>query len=149
MIKIEKKKRSTASSKDLFELISDIKSYPDFIPWCKSSIIEREVHDYFFARLEMKFLMFSGSFISKVSMDKYEKRINALGVKGPFNYLEANWIFDEYDKGTLVSLILELDLKNKILEDIIEKNSENLINKTILSFEKRILTVSENGKNHF
>jgi len=49
----------------------------------------------------------------------------------------------------LVSLILELDLKNKILEDIIEKNSENLINKTILSFEKRILTVSENGKNHF
>ena len=86
--------------------------------------------------------MFSGSFVSKVSIDKYEKRINALGVKGPFNYLEASWIFDEYDKGTLVSLILEVDLKNKILEDIIDKNSENLIIKTISSFEQRILNVS-------
>ena len=142
MIKIEKKRQSIVNSGDLFELVSDVKSYSDFVPWCKSSIIERKVHDYFFARLEMKFLMFSGSFVSKVSLDKYEKKINVLGVKGPFNYLEANWIFDEYDEGTLVSIMLEIDLKNKILEKTIEKNSESLIIKTVSSFEKRILNIS-------
>ena len=142
MIKIEKKRQSIINSRDLFELVSDVKCYSDFVPWCKSSVIERKVHDYFFARLEMKFLMFSGSFVSKVSLDKYEKRINVLGVKGPFNYLEANWIFDEYDEGTLVSIMLEIDLKNKILEKTIEKNSESLIIKTVSSFEKRILDIS-------
>ena len=42
------------------------------------------------------------------------KKINALGVKGSFRYLEASWVFDEYDDGTLVSVNLELDLNNNI-----------------------------------
>ena len=38
--------------------------------------------------------------------------------------------------------MLEIDLKNKILEKTIEKNSESLIIKTVSSFEKRILNIS-------
>ena len=142
MIKIEKKKHSKLDAKVLFNLVSNVESYSKFIPWVKNSTIEREVHDYFFAKLEMKYLLFSGSFVSKVSLDKYDNKINVLGVKGPFNYLEANWIFDEYDNGTLISISLELDLENSVLEGLIKKESEKLINKAILSFEKRIFDIS-------
>ena len=90
----------------------------------------------------MKYLIFSGSFVSKVMLYDYERRINALGVKGSFRYLEANWVFDEYDDGTLVSVNLELDLNNIILEKAIDSASGVLIKETISSFEKRLLSTS-------
>ena len=142
MIKIEKKVYSNSSAENLYGLVSDVESYSEFIPWCEKSIIERRVHDYFFAKLNMKYLLFSGSFVSKVTLYDYERRINALGVKGSFRYLEANWVFDEYDDGTLVSVNLELDLNNIILEKAIDSASGVLIKETISSFEKRLLSTS-------
>ena len=142
MLKIEKKVHSNSSAENLYGLVSDVESYSEFIPWCEKSIIERRVHDYFFAKLNMKYLLFSGSFVSKVTLYDYERRINALGVKGSFRYLEANWVFDEYDDGTLVSVNLELDLNNIILEKAIDSASGVLIKETISSFEKRLLSTS-------
>ena len=142
MIKIEKKVHSNSSAESLYDLVSDVESYSEFIPWCEKSIIERRIHDYFFAKLNMKYLLFSGSFVSKVTLYDYERRINALGVKGSFRYLEANWVFDEYDDGTLVSVNLELDLNNIILEKAIDSASGVLIKETISSFEKRLLSTS-------
>ena len=142
MLKIEKKVHSNSSAENLNGLVSDVESYSEFIPWCEKSIIERRVHDYFFAKLNMKYLLFSGSFVSKVTLYDYEKRINALGVKGSFRYLEANWVFDEYNNGTLVSVNLELDLNNIILEKAIDSASGILIKETISSFEKRLLSTS-------
>ena len=142
MLKIEKKVHSNSSAENLYGLVSNVESYSEFIPWCEKSIIERRVHDYFFAKLNMKYLLFSGSFVSKVTLYDYEKRINALGVKGSFRYLEANWVFDEYDNGTLVSVNLELDLNNIILEKAIDSASGILIKETISSFEKRLLSTS-------
>jgi len=142
LIKIEKKVYSSSAAENLYGLVSDVESYSKFIPWCEKSIIERRVHDYFFAKLNMKYLLFSGSFISKVTLYDYERKINALGVKGSFRYLEANWVFDEYDDGTLVSVNLELDLNNSILEKAIDSASEILIKETITSFEKRLLSTS-------
>ena len=142
MLKIEKKVHSNSSAENLYGLVSDVESYSEFIPWCEKSIIERRVHDYFFAKLNMKYLLFSGSFVSKVTLYDYERRINALGVKGSFRYLEANWVFDEYDDGTLVSVNLELDLNNIILEKAIDSASGVIIKETISSFEKRLLSTS-------
>ena len=142
MLKIEKKIHSNSSAENLYGLVSDVESYSEFIPWCEKSIIERRIHDYFFAKLNMKYLLFSGSFVSKVTLYDYERRINALGVKGSFRYLEANWVFDEYDDGTLVSVNLELDLNNIILEKAIDSASGVLIKETISSFEKRLLSTS-------
>ena len=142
MLKIEKKVHSNSSAENLYGLVSDVESYSEFIPWCEKSIIERRIHDYFFAKLNMKYLLFSGSFVSKVTLYDYERRINALGVKGSFRYLEANWVFDEYDDGTLVSVNLELDLNNIILEKAIDSASGVLIKETISSFEKRLLSIS-------
>ena len=140
MLKIERKVHSNSSAENLYGLVSDVESYSEFIPWCEKSIIERRIHDYFFAKLNMKYLLFSGSFVSKVTLYDYERRINALGVKGSFRYLEANWVFDEYDDGTLVSVNLELDLNNIILEKAIDSASGVLIKETISSFEKRLLS---------
>ena len=142
MLKIEKKVHSNSSAENLYGLVSDVESYSEFIPWCEKSIIERRIHDYFFAKLNMKYLLFSGSFVSKVTLYDYERRINALGVKGSFRYLEANWVFDEYDDGTLVSVNLELDLNNIVLEKAIDSASGILIKETISSFEKRLLSTS-------
>ena len=142
MLKIEKKVHSNSSAENLYGLVSDVESYSEFIPWCEKSIIERRIHDYFFAKLNMKYLLFSGSFVSKVTLYDYERRINALGVKGSFRYLEVNWVFDEYDDGTLVSVNLELDLNNIILEKAIDSASGVLIKETISSFEKRLLSTS-------
>ena len=136
MISIEKKKHLNFCAKELYQFVADVESYSKFLPWCKSSIIKKNGDSYFIAKLEMEYLLFSGSFDSKVTLFPEENKIHSLGIKGPFNFLETTWIFDEYDHGALVSINLEMDLKNKTLEKLLSSKIEMMIDKAIKYFEK-------------
>ena len=138
MINIEKKKNLNFCAKELYQFVADVESYSKFLPWCKSSVIKRNDKSYFIAKLEMEYLLFSGSFDSKVTLFPEENKIHSLGIKGPFNFLETTWVFDEYDHGTLVSINLEMDLKNKTLEQLLSSKIEIMIDKAIKYFEKNI-----------
>ena len=137
MIDINYKKNLNYSPINIYEIVSDIDFYSQFIPGCVSSEIISREGNIIEAILELKYLVMSGKFKSRVTLDPKKLTIISEGIEGPFSSIFTKWSFDEVDEGVLVNINIALDLNNKIFESILKKNIKKIISKVVVSFEER------------
>ena len=137
MIDISYKKTLNYSPKNIYEIVSDVDFYSQFIPGCVSSEIISREGNIIEAILELKYLVMSGKFKSRVTLDPKKLTIISEGIEGPFSSILTKWSFDEFDEGVLVNINIALDLNNKIFESILKKNIKKIISKVVVSFEER------------
>ena len=137
MIDINYKKNLNYSPINIYEIVSDIDFYSQFIPGCTSSEIISRKGNEVEAILGLKYLVMSGDFKSRVKLDSKKLTIISEGIEGPFNSILTKWSFDEADNGVLVNVNISLDLKNKIFEKILKRNIKKIISQVVTSFEER------------
>ena len=137
MIDISYKKTLNYSSKNIYEIVSNVDFYSQFIPGCVSSEIISREGNVIEAILELKYLVMSGKFKSRVTLDPKKLTIISEGIEGPFSSILTKWSFNEVDEGVLVNINIALDLNNKIFESILKKNIKKIISKVVVSFEER------------
>lgn len=137
MIDISYKKTLNYSPKNIYEIVSDVDFYSQFIPGCLSSDIISREGNVIEAILELKYLVMSGKFKSRVTLDPKKLTIISEGIEGPFSSILTKWSFNEVDEGVLVNINIALDLNNKIFESILKKNIKKIISKVVVSFEER------------
>lgn len=137
MIDINYKKNLNHSPINIYEIVSDIDFYSQFIPGCTSSEIISRKGNEVEAILGLKYLVMSGDFKSRVTLDSKKLTIISEGIEGPFNSILTKWSFDEADNGVLVNVNISLDLKNKIFEKILKRNIKKIISQVVTSFEER------------
>ena len=137
MIDINYKKNLNYSPINIYEIVSDIDFYSQFIPGCTSSEIISRKGNEVEAILGLKYLVMSGDFKSRVTLDSKKLTIISEGIEGPFNSILTKWSFDEADYGVLVNVNISLDLKNKIFEKILKRNIKKIISQVVTSFEER------------
>ncbi|RPF90781.1 MAG: type II toxin-antitoxin system RatA family toxin [Rhizobiales bacterium TMED168] len=138
MINVEHKKYLEFPSEFLYDVMRDVNSYSKFIPGCNFSKIISGSNEKFIAKLNLKYLLMSGEFISEVSCDKKKLTIISRGIDGPFHSLMNKWQFKKKGDGSIVKLNITIDLENKIFEKILKKNIDKILLQIIHSFEKRI-----------
>ena len=137
MIDINYKKNLNYSPINIYEIVSDIDFYSQFIPGCTSSEIISRKGNEVEAILGLKYLVMSGDFKSRVTLDSKKLTIISEGIEGPFNSILTKWSFDEADNGVLVNVNISLDLKNKIFEKILKRNIKKITSQVVTSFEER------------
>lgn len=137
MIDINYKKNLNHSPINIYEIVSDIDFYSQFIPGCTSSEIISRKGNEVEAILGLKYLVMSGDFKSRVTLDSKKLTIISEGIEGPFNSILTKWSFDEADNGVLVNVNISLDLKNKMFEKILKRNIKKIISQVVISFEER------------
>jgi len=137
LIDINYKKNLNHSPINIYEIVSDINFYSQFIPGCTSSEIISRKGNEVEAILGLKYLVMSGDFKSRVTLDSKKLTIISEGIEGPFNSILTKWSFDEADNGVLVNVNISLDLKNKIFEKILKRNIKKIISQVVISFEER------------
>ena len=137
MIDINYKKNLNYSPINIYEIVGDIDFYSQFIPGCTSSEIISRKGNEVEAILGLKYLVMSGDFKSRVTLDSKKLTIISEGIEGPFNSILTKWSFDEADNGVLVNVNISLDLKNKIFEKILKRNIKKIISQVVTSFEER------------
>jgi len=137
LIDISYKKTLNYSPKNIYEIVSDVDFYSQFIPGCVSSEIISREGNVIEAILELKYLVMSGKFKSRVTLDPKKLTIISEGIEGPFSSILTKWSFNEVDEGVLVNINIALDLNNKIFESILKKNIKKIISKVVVSFEER------------
>mgnify|MGYP003319326599 CR=1 FL=1 len=80
---------------DLYALVADVRSYPEFLPWCLASRIRQESIDSLTADLIIGFNMFRERFTSYVELDPATLEITVKYAEGPFLkqpvLLELEW----------------------------------------------------------
>lgn len=96
----------------MFDLVADIRAYPEFLPWCAMSDIESETDECVIASLALSQGPFHSSFTTRNVMRRPES-INMTLVEGPFRDLRGQWTFMPLaDKGTQVELSMVFTAKN-------------------------------------
>ena len=109
---------------DLLNVVGDVKSYADFLPFCsaveiKDSTVSREL-ECFSAHLLIDFKLRTETFSTKVVVDKKLNRISITGNTKPFKSLVADWSFIEQGDFCKVTFSLEVSFNSFVKEKLKE-----------------------------
>lgn len=129
------------TTQQMYDLVNDIESYPEFVPWCVEGEIlsrnEEEIRaNLSFARSGMQK---SFSTINRLSSNKM---IEIRLLDGPFKQLEGFWRFETVsDAESCVKLDLEFEFSNKILAMMFGPVFHQVASLLVDSFSDRAKTV--------
>ena len=128
---------------DLIEnLILDIDNYKEFLPWCTNSkIISKKKNKNsieIIADLEIGYSFAKDVYTSHVKYDLETNKIIVNAIDGPLKILENIWILNKINENECeVQFFINLELKNIILNKMLDKMFDIGFNKILNSFEER------------
>lgn len=104
------------SAAALYDLINDVSSYPQFLPWCSAGEVLEQSDESMRAALVISKGPLSQRFVTKNTLVLNEKVSMALE-EGPFSHLNGVWEFKPLgDKACKISLDLEFDYAGPIIK---------------------------------
>lgn len=125
------------AANDLFDLVADVKSYPDFLPWCRNARLYRQREDGFMADLVIGFKIYKETFTSRVRLDR-PRHIHVDYIRGPLRYLKNDWWFEEQVDGrTNVHFIVDFEFKNPVFQRLVGLLFEEAVSHMVSAFEER------------
>ena len=129
------------SPAEMYSLVNDIDSYPQFLPWCKSARVLSRDDDEVRASLELARGGFEKSFTTCNRLQK-NKMIEMRLVEGPFRHLEGFWRFEPLgDQACKVSLDMDFEFANKLVGLALGSLFNQIANTLVDSFCKRAIDV--------
>ena len=126
---------------EMYALVSDILTYPQFLPWCSGTqILSREGQELS-ARIDFSVSSVSQSFTTSNQLKPGEEIAMQL-VDGPFSQLEGRWRFEPLgDAGCKISLLLEYDFSSKMVSLVVGPVFNKIANTLVDAFQKRAVEV--------
>lgn len=125
----------------MYDLIADIASYPEFLPWCAAARIKArttiEAHDVVDADLVIAFKVFRERFTSRVTLKPDLQKIDVAYLDGPFKYLNNHWTFTDHPDGCEVDFFVDFEFKSKILQGLIGVVFNEAMQRIVGAFEDR------------
>ena len=120
----------------LFDLVADIESYPEFLPWCTAARIRERQGDTLRADLVIGFKLFRERFSSTVTLDRPE-RIDVRYDGGPFRYLNNHWGFIPADEGCVIDFYVDFEFRSRLLKSLIGAVFNEAVRRMVAAFEVR------------
>ncbi|HEX7854367.1 MAG TPA: type II toxin-antitoxin system RatA family toxin [Sphingobium sp.] len=125
------------SPEQMFELVTDISAYPEFLPWISAMRIRSDTETEMVADMIVGFKGLRESFTSRVHKERPE-RVRVDYVDGPLKHLTNEWRFrDDGQGGVLVDFSVDFAFKNKVFEMLAGQVFDKALRKMIGAFETR------------
>jgi coenzyme Q-binding protein COQ10 len=122
----------------LFDLVSDIESYPKFLPWCTDARILKNTGDHILAELTIGYKMLRERFVSNVHLNRETRTISVTYVSGPLKALKNEWSFEpKGKKKTCVHFFVHFEFSNPIMAAMMNMFFNVAFVQMVSSFEKR------------
>jgi ribosome-associated toxin RatA of RatAB toxin-antitoxin module len=133
------------SAAEMFELVNDIESYAEFLPWCRSSQVLSQNEDEVRATIEIAHGSLHKSFTTCNRLQK-NKMIEMRLEKGPFKHLEGFWRFDVLgERACKISLDLDFEFSSKLVGMAMGPIFSQIANSLVDAFSKRAVSVYGKG----
>ena len=121
----------------LFDLVADVKSYPQFLPWVAAVRVRSASETAMVADLVVGFRALKETFTSKV----YKRRPHEIEIdyiEGPLKYLHNNWRFrPDGQGGTIVDFCVDFAFRSRIFETLAGQMFDRALRRMIGAFEDR------------
>ncbi|WP_439549526.1 type II toxin-antitoxin system RatA family toxin [Falsiroseomonas sp.] len=128
------------SEEQLFDMVADVRRYPEFLPWCVGARILTRNDKELTADLTIGFKMFRETFRSQVLLDR-PGHVHVRYLTGPFRYLNNHWRFRPVAGGTEVDFFVDFEFKSRLLQAVIGTVFNEAVRLMVRAFERRAMAL--------
>lgn len=135
----------------MYDLVADIESYPDFLPWCLAARNRKRENtgegEIVWSDLVVGFKLIRERFTSKVRLSPEAAgdspaRIDVEYVDGPLKFLRNHWVFLPGENGGCeIDFYVEFEFRNRIFQKLIGTLFHEAVTRMVGAFEKRADTL--------
>ncbi|MCI4660289.1 MAG: type II toxin-antitoxin system RatA family toxin [Neomegalonema sp.] len=138
------KRRVPYTPEQMYALVADVESYPQFLPWTAACRIRKRAPlpegqgEVIEADLIISFKVFRERFGSRVTLRPDERKIDVAYLDGPFRYLDNHWYFVENDDGsTTIDFFVDFEFRSRMLQSVIGMVFNEAMLRIVRAFERR------------
>ncbi|MES2685206.1 MAG: type II toxin-antitoxin system RatA family toxin [Pseudomonadota bacterium] len=128
------------SAAEMFALVTDVASYPQFLPWCDQAEVVDEDEHGMTAKVGISFAGLSQSFTTRNTHVK-DRKVSLKLVDGPFSKLDGHWDFtplgDGSQRACKVNFSLRYDFDNAALAALVGPVFDKIAGSMVDAFVKR------------
>src|SRR5438876_11088427 len=137
MIVVDRSALVAHSAHEMYALVADVESYPQFLPWCDRAVVSVNEPGRTVATLHINFHGLEKEFTTE-NLHQPGARIDMRLVSGPFRSLEGSWAFTGLgENGCKVELSLRYEFSSAILEKAIGSVFHGIADGLVEAFVRR------------
>ncbi|HEY8613685.1 MAG TPA: type II toxin-antitoxin system RatA family toxin [Roseomonas sp.] len=135
------KKRLPYTPEQMFDLVADVRRYPEFLPWCVGAHVVSRTEGELIADLTIGFKMFRETFRSRVTLER-PHHVHVEYLTGPFRYLNNHWRFAPAPGGGAeVDFFVDFEFKSRLLQAVIGTVFNEAVRLMVRAFERRAMAL--------
>jgi coenzyme Q-binding protein COQ10 len=142
------RRRVPFTAADMFALVKDVESYPQFVPLCEGLRVRKRSNvadgiDIIIAEMQVGFKAICERFTSRVTCDSNKQQILVEYIDGPFRKLENRWSFhdepptDGGEPSSIVDFYINYEFRNRALGLVMGAMFDSAFHKYADAFVKR------------
>lgn len=125
------------TAEQMYALVNDIESYPQFLPWCTGATVASREEKKLTASVSLATGRLKQTF-STVNTMEPGRRIDVKLISGPFRYLQGYWKFEDKGAGQChISLEMNFEFRNTLLKLTLTPVFSQFMNSLMDSFIRR------------
>jgi ribosome-associated toxin RatA of RatAB toxin-antitoxin module len=125
------------SAHDMYALVSEVESYPAFLPWCDKASVAERVPGRMVATLRINFRGLKEQFTTE-NRERPGESIDMKLVSGPFRSLEGGWRFTPLSETACkVELDLRYEFASRLLEKVVGAVFDEIAGSLVDAFARR------------
>ena len=136
MPSLERSQTVPYTPEQMYDLVMDIESYPEFLSWCSDGRILRREEDSLVAELTLEYKGLRKAFSTR-NRFQHPKLVEMRLLEGPFRFLEGVWTFEPRENGTRVHMSIQFEFVNRMLSMMIGPFFHHAVDTLVEDFRKR------------
>ena len=130
------------SPSEMYELVTGIEQYPQFLPWCNKAEIISQHEDGVTARMGLQYMGIRHAFTTRNENVDAQSVVVRL-VDGPFSELDGTWLFHPLGqpgqevKACKIEFEMRYAFASKALDAVVSPVFDRIANTFVDSFVKR------------
>lgn len=137
------KRRVRHSALNMFDLVADMKKYPEFVPLCTSLKIRRSTDkgegvSVVIAEMTVAYKVVHQTFVTRDTLDRPNLTILVEYLEGPFSHLQNRWVFrPDGENACVVEFFIAYEFKSRTLAMLMGAMFDTAFRKFAAAFERR------------
>lgn len=137
------RRRVRHAAADMFDLVSDVEKYPEFVPLCAGMKIKSRTDkgndvSVIIAEMTVAYKMIRQSYTSRATLDRQNFKILVEYLNGPFSRMQNRWAFHVVDdKICDVEFFIDYEFKSRTLAMLMGAMFDSAFRRFATAFENR------------
>ena len=128
------------SAQEMFDLVTSVQQYPQFLPWCDHTRVLEQDDSGMLAEVGIALSGIRHSFVTR-NLHEPGRRVQMQLVKGPFSRLDGDWHFhtvgDGSQRAARVELLLNYGFDSVTLSKVVGPVFDRIAASMVDAFVKR------------